>query len=269
MSDIRIAVLGAGGRMGRTLVRTIEATDGAVLAGASDRAGSEVIGQDAGLLAGARATNVNIVDDVATAFANADVAIDFTAPTALDAHIAAALATKTALVIGTTGLQAAQDSAIADFAKTQPVIRSANYSVGITLLRALVRNAAQVLGPGYDAEIVEMHHSAKVDAPSGTALALGRAVAAGRNVELSEVWVKQRDGHTGPRETGTIGFATLRGGDIAGDHTVYFAAAGERLELGHRATSREVFATGAVRAALWVANQKPGLYDMDDVLGLK
>ncbi|WP_420245671.1 4-hydroxy-tetrahydrodipicolinate reductase [Roseiterribacter gracilis] len=265
---MRIAVLGAGGRMGRALIRTIEATNGAVLAGASDRAGSEVIGQDAGVLAGARAANVKIVDDVAAAFAQADVAIDFTAPGALDAHLAAARATKTALVIGTTGLQAPQESAIAAFAKDFPVIRSANYSVGVTLLRALVRQAATVLGPDYDAEIVEMHHNAKVDAPSGTALALGRAVAAGRNVQLENVWVKERDGHTGAREPGTIGFATLRGGDVAGDHTVYFAAAGERLELGHRATSREVFATGAVRAALWVAKQKPGLYDMDDVLGL-
>jgi 4-hydroxy-tetrahydrodipicolinate reductase len=268
MSDIRIVVLGAGGRMGRALVRAIETTTGAVLTGATDRAGSDVIGQDAGLLAGARAANVKLVDDVRAALAGADVAIDFTAPAALAAHLEAAAATGTALVIGTTGLQAEHETAIAAFAKNRAVIRSANYSVGVTLLRALVRRAAEVLGPDYDAEIVEMHHRAKVDAPSGTALALGRAVAAGRNVDLEKVWVKERDGHTGAREAGTIGFATLRGGDVAGDHTVYFAAAGERLELGHRATSRDVFATGAVRAALWVARQKPGLYDMDDVLGL-
>jgi 4-hydroxy-tetrahydrodipicolinate reductase len=268
MSDIRIAVLGAGGRMGRALVRTIDATTGAVLTGASDRAGGDAIGQDAGLLAGVRANGIKIVADAAEALRGAEVAIDFTAPTATEANIAAAVAAKAALVIGTTGLQAAQETAIANFAKSHAVIRSANYSVGVTLLRALVRRAAQVLGPDYDAEIVEMHHRAKVDAPSGTALALGRAVAAGRNVELEKVWVKERDGHTGAREEGTIGFATLRGGDIAGDHTVLFAGAGERLELGHRATSREVFATGAVRAAIWVARQKPGLYDMDDVLGL-
>ncbi|MDB5364513.1 MAG: dapB [Rhodospirillales bacterium] len=269
MSDIRIAVLGAGGRMGRALIRTIEATEGAVLVGACDRAGGEAIGQDAGTLAGARATGVKIVADLRNAFAEADVAIDFTAPDALAAHVAGARETKAALVIGTTGLQAEHETALKQFAEQHAVVRSANYSVGVTVLRALVRRAASILGPDYDAEIVEMHHRMKVDAPSGTALALGRAVADGRGVDLEKAWVKQRDGHTGARESGTIGFATLRGGDLAGDHTVYFAGPGERLELGHRATSRDVFATGAVRAALWTVNKKPGLYDMDDVLGLK
>jgi 4-hydroxy-tetrahydrodipicolinate reductase len=268
MNKIRIGVLGAGGRMGRALIRAVAASDAAELVGAAHRAGSDFVGQDAGLLAGIGALGLTVSGDPWQAFVG-DAAIDFTAPDALTTHVQCAIGTQTNLVVGTTGLGPAQEQALAEFATKFAAVRSANYSVGVTLLRTLVRRAASILGHDYDAEIVEMHHRMKVDAPSGTALALGREVAAGRGVELDQVWVKQRDGHTGAREAGTIGFATLRGGDVAGDHTVYFAGAGERLELGHRATSRDVFATGAVRAAIWVAQQKPGLYDMDDVLGLR
>ena len=190
-------------------------------------------------------------------------------PAATKAHAGLAGESGTALVVGTTGLDANTQAAVEAAAKSAPLVQAPNMSLGVNLLMALVEQAAAKLGPeAYDIEIVEMHHRHKVDAPSGTALGLGEAAAKGRGVDLSDARVSVRDGHTGPREEGTIGFATLRGGDVAGDHTVIFAAEGERLELGHRASNRGVFAQGALRAALWAAGKQPGLYSMKDVLGL-
>lgn len=268
MSELSLGVVGAGGRMGRAMIRAIAATPGVKLHGAAERPGSELIGKDAGTIAGIEALGILVRDDPAAAFGGAAV-IDFTSPVTIEAHAAAATAHRGAWVVGTTGLDPASLKRLRAAAETIAVVNAANFSVGVTLLRALARRAATVLGAEYDAEIVEMHHRAKVDAPSGTALALGHAVADGRGVKLEDVWVKSRDGITGPRPDGAIGFAALRGGDIVGDHDVHFAGIGERLTLTHRATNREVFAQGAVRAAVWAARQRPGLYDMDDVLGLK
>ena len=198
-----------------------------------------------------------------------DAIIDFTVPavTVLNAELAASAGK--VLVIGTTGIDAAQTRAIEAAARHTPIVWSPNMSLGVNLLMGLVEQVAATLGPDYDIEIVEMHHRMKIDAPSGTALGLGRAAAAGRGVALEDVWVKSRDGHTGKREGGTIGFATLRGGDVVGDHTVMFAGLGERVELTHKAADRRIYARGAVRAALWAKGRAPGLYGMKDVLGLR
>ena len=257
---MKIAIAGAAGRMGQMLIRQIAATEGSSLVGALEGPGSNALGQEAG--------GVKIVSDVAAAIAHAQVLIDFTVPAATVAHAKVAADKGVALVIGTTGLNPEQTAAIHEAAKKTPILWAANMSLGINILQALVEKTASLLDPGYDIEIVEMHHRHKIDAPSGTALALGHSAAAGRQVKLEEVWRKSRDGHTGARPAGEIGFATLRGGEEVGVHTVMFAAAGERLELSHRSFSRETYATGAVRAALWLEGKKPGLYGMKDVLGL-
>ena len=265
---MKIAVVGAAGRMGQMLVRRIAATEGVTLAGASESPNSTAIGRDAGEVAGLEPLGVKIVDDSAAAIAAADAVIDFTVPVATVAHATIAAARGVSMVIGTTGLDPAQAAAIHEAAKKVPVVWAANMALGVNILLALIEKTASMLDPSYDIEVLEMHHRHKIDAPSGTALALGRAAAAGRKVQLEEVWRKSRDGHTGARPAGEIGFATLRGGEEVGVHTVMFAAAGERLELSHRSFSRETYAAGAVRAAQWLAGRKPGLYGMKDVLGL-
>jgi 4-hydroxy-tetrahydrodipicolinate reductase len=251
------------------LVAEVAATSGCTVAGGADAPGSPVIGSDLGVLAGIGALGLVAGSDRAALFAVSDVVIDFTIAGATVAHAALAAEHGKALVIGTTGLDKAQSAAVSQAARRAPIVWAPNMSVAVTLLTELVESAARRLGPDYDIEVLEMHHRHKVDAPSGTALALGRAAAAGRGVALDDVAQRVRDGHTGPRRGGDIGFATLRGGDVAGEHTVIFATAGERLELGHRATSRQNFARGAVRAANWVIGKPPGLYDMKDILGLR
>ncbi len=265
---MKIAIVGAAGRMGQMLIRQIARTEGCSLAGASEAPGGTAIGRDAGEVAGIEANGVKITGDGAAAIAAANVVIDFTVPAATVAHARIAAERGVSMVIGTTGLNPEQTAAIHDCAKRVPIMWAANMSLGINVLLALVEKTASLLDPSYDIEIVEMHHRHKIDAPSGTALALGRSAAAGRKVKLEDVWRKTRDGHTGARPVGEIGFATLRGGEEVGVHTVMFAAAGERLELSHRSFSRETYASGAVRAALWLKDKKPGLYGMKDVLGL-
>jgi 4-hydroxy-tetrahydrodipicolinate reductase len=268
MADMRLIVAGAGGRMGRTLVRIIAETPGAVLAGALEAPGSSLLGQDAGTLAGLEANGVGLAADLAAFSGKADALIDFTTPAATVAHAQAAAATGLAHVIGTTGLSAADETAIHAAAARTVIVKSGNMSLGVNLLAALVRRVAQTLDADFDIEILEMHHNKKVDAPSGTALLLGQAAAAGRNVKLDDCSVRSRDGHTGARTAGDIGFATLRGGTVVGDHTVMFAGPFERIELTHKAEDRAIFARGAVKAALWTHGRKPGLYSMADVLGL-
>ena len=268
MDTYRIGVVGCAGRMGRMLLRAIAATEGCAVAGGTEMPGSPAIGQDLGDLAGLGGLGRTVTSDAAKLFADVDAVIDFTAPAASVAHAELAGQTGTVLVIGTTGLTAEHSAAIERSAKTAAIVAAPNMSLGVNLLLALVERVAASLDPDYDIEIVEMHHRHKVDAPSGTALALGHAAAAGRKVDLDAVAQKVRDGITGERRRGDIGFATLRGGDVTGEHTVVFAAEGERLELTHKASTREVFAHGAVKAALWARGQGPGLYTMTDVLGL-
>ncbi len=269
MSDLKIGVVGCGGRMGQTLVRIVTETEGGALAGASEVPDHPAIGKDAGALAGLDPLGVAISDDPAAVFDACDVVIDFTVPAASARHAHLAFETKTALVLGTTGLDRDQAERVEEAAAAAAVVWAPNMSLGVNILFALTERVARALGDDWDIEIVEMHHKHKVDAPSGTALGLGRAAAAGRGVDLDTVSQRVRDGHTGPRKRGDIGFATLRGGDVTGDHTVIFATEGERVELSHKAASRDIFARGAVRAALWTRGRKPGLYDMADVLGLK
>ncbi len=263
-----IAILGAGGRMGRALIRAISETEGAMLSAAIEYEGSPLIGQDAAVLAGLPAGGIAIGKDSAAGIAASVVAIEFSTPAATVKHAELAAQAGVAYIAGTTGLASCDEDVLREAAERIPVVYAANYSIGMVLLADLVRRAASRLGPEFDIEIVEMHHRHKVDAPSGSALALGRAAAAGRGVSLDDVAVRGRDGVTGAREKGAIGFASLRGGDVPGDHTVIYAGDCERLELTHRASGRDIFARGAIRAALWAIGQPPGLYDMRDVLGL-
>jgi 4-hydroxy-tetrahydrodipicolinate reductase len=265
---VRIGIVGCGGRMGRMLVAEAHGTEGAEIVAGADVKGSPAIGQDLGELAGVGRLGVAAGDDPAKVFDVADVVIDFTQPQASVAHAELAAARRKALVIGTTGLDKAQTEAVRHAAERTPILHAANMSVGVNLLLGLVEQVARTLGPDFDIEVLEMHHRHKVDAPSGTALALGQAAAKGRGVALDAVAQRVRDGHTGARRAGDIGFATLRGGDVVGDHVVVFAGTGERIELGHKAASRQLFAKGAIRAALWLAGKKPDLYGMKDVLGL-
>ncbi|HZH25771.1 MAG TPA: 4-hydroxy-tetrahydrodipicolinate reductase [Azospirillaceae bacterium] len=266
---MRVAVLGCAGRMGRMLVRAIsEAPDGLVLAGGTVRSGGAGAGQDIGAIAGLPPLGLAATDDATALFAKADVAIDFTSPDATLAHVRLAAQAQVPMVVGTTGLDAGQRALVEQASRHVPIVLAANTSLGVTLLAALVEQAARTLDPGFDIEIVEMHHRRKVDAPSGTALALGAAAAAGRGVDPGQAAVRARDGLTGPRREGDIGYAVLRGGDVVGEHTVVFAGDGERIELTHKAGDRMVFARGALRAARWVRRQAPGLYSMRDVLGV-
>lgn len=268
----RIAIAGAGGRMGQALIEATLADPGLTLAAALDVAGSAAIGRDAGERFG-RATGVIAGSDADAAARAADVLIDFTRPEGTLAHLAACARHRTGAVIGTTGFSDAQKAELAAFANAVPIVFAPNMSVGVNVLLKLVETAAQRLGPAYDIEIVEMHHRHKVDAPSGTALRLGEAAAQGAGRVLADCAVYAREGMTGERKPGSIGFATLRGGDVVGEHTVIYAGAGERIELVHKATSRQNFAIGALRAARFVAERREagrtGLSDMQDVLGLR
>jgi 4-hydroxy-tetrahydrodipicolinate reductase len=269
MNPTRIVVVGAAGRMGRTIIRTIAETEGAVVCGALEPEGSAHLGADAGVLAGCGETGVIVTDDPLPLFAAADAVIDFSVPAASVVYAGYAAQARIAHILGTTGWNAGQEAAIAAAARHAPIVKSGNMSLGVNLLAVLVEQAARALGPdAFDIEIVEMHHRHKVDAPSGTALLLGEAAASGRGVSLADHAQRVRDGHTGPRPVGEIGFATLRGGSVVGDHSVILAGPRERIVLTHNAEDREIFARGAVRAALWARARKPGLYSMRDVLGL-
>ena len=267
---MKLVVLGAAGRMGRTLVKVICDTDGASLHAALERDGSPALGSDAGMLAGIGDLGVAVTDDIDAALDGADGIVDFTAP-AVSVDIAMRVAEKGLVhVIGTTGFEAKADAAILAAAEAGAVIvKSGNMSLGVNLLAVLVEQAARALGPdAFDIEVLEMHHKHKVDAPSGTALLLGEAAAKGRDIALADHSVRVRDGITGPREEGTIGFATLRGGSVVGEHSVILAGEGERIELSHAAGDRTIFARGAIKAALWAKEKPAGLYSMRDVLGL-
>ena len=267
-SDMRLVIAGAGGRMGRTLIHAIAATKGVTLAGAVEAAGSAVIGRDAGELAGLGTNGIKVVADAAPLLKAADGLIEFTIPAATLALTGLTAKAGIVHVIGTTGHTAEEDKLIAKAAAGAVIVKSGNMSLGVNLLAALVKRVAHTLDENYDVEILEMHHNRKIDAPSGTALMLGRAAAAGRGIDLAQHSVRGRDGITGARCAGDIGFASLRGGSVVGDHTVIFAGPAERLELTHRAEDRMIFARGALHAVLWARDKKPGLYSMADVLGL-
>ncbi|MDT7834030.1 4-hydroxy-tetrahydrodipicolinate reductase [Aquabacterium sp. OR-4] len=267
-APLRVAVAGASGRMGRMLVEAVLAAPDCLLAGALDQPGSPALGQDAGAFAG-RDTGVAITADLAAGLAGAQVLIDFTRPEGTLAHAAACRTAGVKLVIGTTGFSEAQKAELRDHAEHIAILLAPNMSVGVNVVMRLLDQAARALSQGYDIEIVEAHHRHKVDAPSGTALAMGETVAAALGRELKDCAVYGREGVTGERDPSTIGFATIRGGDIIGDHTVLFAGTGERIEISHKASSRAGYAQGSLRAARYLATRANGLYDMADVLGFK
>jgi 4-hydroxy-tetrahydrodipicolinate reductase len=269
MAEMRLVVAGAGGRMGRTLVKAIADNKDFALAGALEDARSPLIGWDAGVLAGLPENGVKLAGDAAKLIDQADGIVDFTAPAATLGFAALAAKTCKVHIIGTTGLSVADEAAIKSAAKTAVIVKSGNMSLGVNLLAALTRRVAKTLDNSFDIEILEMHHNQKVDAPSGTALMLGRAAAEGRGVDLDRNSVRGREGNFGARQSGDIGFANLRGGTVVGEHTVMFAGPAERIELVHKAEDRMIFARGALHAAAWARDQKPGLYSMADVLGLK
>lgn len=268
MSDMRLIVAGAGGRMGRTLIRALAETSGAVLTGALEAPGSELLGQDAGVLAGLPANGIELSADLWSLSKNADGIVDFTVPAATIANVAIAAERGLVHVIGTTGLSASDDAVIKSVTTRAIVVQSGNMSLGVNLLAALVKQVAKSLDQDFDIEVLEMHHRAKVDAPSGTAYMLGQAAAEGRGIDLTQNSVRARDGYTGARRVGDIGFATLRGGTVTGDHTVIFAGPYERIEIAHKSEDRKIFAHGAIKAAIWAHGRKPGHYSMADVLGL-
>jgi 4-hydroxy-tetrahydrodipicolinate reductase len=266
---MKLVVVGAAGRMGQTLIRLIHVIDGVTLHAAVERPGSPFVGKDAGEIAGIGANGVIIGDDPLAAFLHAEGVLDFTSPAGTVEFAALAAQARIVHVIGTTGCSADDDAKIAAAARHARVVKSGNMGLGVNLLSVLVEQAARALDPAdWDIEVLEMHHKRKVDAPSGTALLLGDAAAKGRGVDLASHSVRVRDGHTGPREQGTIGFATLRGGSVVGEHSVIFAGEGETVTMSHSATDRSIFGRGAVKAALWARDKKPGLYSMLDVLGL-
>jgi 4-hydroxy-tetrahydrodipicolinate reductase len=269
---VKLCIAGAGGRMGQALLDAVLAESDLRLASALDVAQSPLIGHDAGERSG-RKTGIAITADVSIAVADADVLIDFTRPAGTLAQVGACARAGVAAVVGTTGLSAEDKQALSGFARSIPIVLAPNMSVGVTVLARLTEEAAKLLGEGYDVEIVEMHHRHKVDAPSGTALQLGEAAARGLGRDLASDGVFGRHGVTGERKRGAIGFASLRGGDVVGDHSVIFAGAGERVELAHKAGSRLNFAQGALRAARFIAGRRSagvkGVFDMRDVLGLR
>jgi 4-hydroxy-tetrahydrodipicolinate reductase len=269
MADMRLIVAGAGGRMGRTLVKAIAETPGLVLSGAVEADGAPVVGQDSGMLAGLAPNGIMVGTDLSPLLSQADGIVEFTLPPATVAHAAQAASRGLVHIIGTTGFSQADEAKIAEAAKRSAIVKSGNMSLGVNLLAALTRQVAQKLDEDFDIEIVEMHHNKKVDAPSGTALMFGRAAAEGRGIELGPHTIPARSGVTGARKRGDIGFASLRGGTVVGDHSVIFAGPAERVELTHKAEDRMIFARGAIKAALWARGQKPGLYTMADVLGLQ
>jgi 4-hydroxy-tetrahydrodipicolinate reductase len=267
MADLKLVVTGASGRMGRTLIREIAQGSGITLCGALEAEGHPNLGLDSGTLAGMQPNSIKLTADPLAVIAGAQGIVDFTTP--MVSLMLADLAAQARIVhvIGTTGFDAKGEGRIKAAARHAVIVKSGNMSMGVNLLAALVERAARSL-PGYDIEIVEMHHRNKVDAPSGTALQLGQAAARGRDAQLDKHWVKTRDGITGPREDGAIGFATLRGGTVVGEHSVILAGMGERITLSHSAEDRTIFAHGALTAAKWGHGKKPGLYAMTDVLGL-
>ena len=268
MTDLKIAIMGAAGRMGQALTRAVYETPDCVVSGGTEMAGSDALGIDIGKIAGIEDLNVLISDDTASVISQADAIIDFTSPSASLAFGEMSAHSGTIHVIGTTGFTAEQEVQIKEFAQKTTIVKAGNMSLGVNLLTALTRKVAEALDEDFDIEIIEMHHKHKVDAPSGTALMLGDAAAQGRQVDLEDKSVRVRDGQTGPRNVGDIGFATLRGGSVVGDHSVIFAGEGERIELTHKAGDRSIFARGAVKAALWGRGKLPGIYSMIDVLGI-
>ena len=265
---MRVAITGASGRMGLTLIQAVSQSPALALAVAIDRADSPIIGKDTGELIGVEANGVKVTDNLATAINNFDVLIDFTRPDASINYIATCQQAGKKLVLGTTGFSDAQKAKIAEAAKSTAIMMAPNMSVGVNLSLKLLEMAAKVMGDYTDIEIIEAHHRHKVDAPSGTALRMGEVIAKTLNRDLKDCAVYGREGITGERDRKTIGFSTIRAGDIVGDHTVIFADDGERLEITHKASSRMTFANGAVRAAHWLKDKSNGLYDMQDVLGL-
>jgi len=268
VSPLKVVIAGCSGRMGHALLESVFADAELVLHGALDRADNPHLGRDAGEQFG-KLCGVKVTSDIDAALQGADVLVDFTRPEASMLYLDACQKANVSMVIGTTGFSAEQKAAIEAASKNISIVFAPNMSVGVTLLINLVEQAAKVLKDGYDIEVVEMHHRHKVDAPSGTALRLGEAAAHGIGQDLKDCAIYAREGVTGEREAGKIGFATLRGGDVVGDHTVMFAGIGERVEITHKASSRATFAIGALRAAKFLAGKKVGLYDMQDVLGLK
>ncbi|NZD51262.1 4-hydroxy-tetrahydrodipicolinate reductase [Rhizobium leguminosarum] len=271
MSDaaMKLVVVGAAGRMGQTLIRLIHSIEGVRLHAAVERAGSPFVGKDAGEIAGLGSTGVIIGDDPLNAFLDAEGVLDFTSPAATVEFSGLAAQARIVHVVGTTGCSPDDNAKIAAAARHARIVKSGNMSLGVNLLSVLAEQAARALDPDdWDIEILEMHHKHKVDAPSGTALLFGEAAAKGRSIDLASKSVRVRDGHTGAREAGTIGFATLRGGSVIGEHSVLFAGEGEIVTLSHSAADRSIFARGAIKAALWARDKKPGLYSMLDVLGL-
>jgi len=266
---IRVAVVGAAGRMGKTLVEAVSATDGMILAAATEQPDSTLVGVDAGQLAGVGNLGVLISHSLTKVIDAFDVLIDFTGPAGTMVHLDVCRQHRRAMVIGTTGLSEDQKAKIRAAADDIPIVFAPNMSVGVNLCFRLLELAAKVMGEEADIEIIEAHHRHKVDAPSGTALRMGEVVAGALGRDLADVAVYGREGHTGPRDARSIGFETIRAGDVVGEHTVWFATEGERVEITHKASSRMTFARGAVRAAAWLVNQGPGLFDMQDVLALR
>lgn len=268
MSELKTVVVGAGGRMGRALIKAVHDAPALRLSAAVTHAGSDFLGQDAGLLAGVGPQGIPVTDDPLVAFAAADAVLDFTTPSATVLFAEYAAQARIVHIIGTTGFSVEEEEKIKAAARHARIVKSGNMSLGVNLLCALAAQSAKALGKDFDIEILEMHHRYKVDAPSGTALMLGQAAAKGRGVDFEAAAVRTRDGLIGPRPPDGIGFASLRGGSVVGTHTVLFAGESERMELSHIAEDRSVFATGAVKAALWAYPQEPGLYNMQDVLEL-
>ena len=268
MTHLNIAIVGAGGKMGKTLLEACEVSDDLCVSVATERYGSSLIGVDAGELIGSAKSGVAIADSLENAKNDFDILIDFTRPEPTLAHLAWCIAHKKPIVIGTTGFSESEKCTIKEASKQIPVVFAANFSVGVNLTFKLLEMAAKVMGDEVDIEIIEAHHRYKVDAPSGTALAMGEVIADALGRNLSECAVYGREGHTGERKRQTIGFETIRAGDIVGEHTVYFAGIGERIEIAHKASNRMTFAKGAVRAANWLSLQNSGLFSMQDVLKL-
>ncbi|MBT3991233.1 MAG: 4-hydroxy-tetrahydrodipicolinate reductase [Rhodospirillaceae bacterium] len=266
---MKIGIVGCAGRMGQMLVQEVTNTDGCELTGGTEGPGNPALGSDVAAHAGLSACGLEISEDAAALFAAADVIIDFTLPVATPHHLELAKTHNTALILGTTGHDADGLALIEAAAKDITIVKAMNFSIGVNVLFALTEQLSGILDDDYDIEIMEMHHKHKVDAPSGTAIGLGEAAAKGRGVKLDDVSARGRDGITGARNKGDIGFTSLRGGEVVGEHTVVYAGDSERVELVHKAASRGIFSKGAVRAASWTEGQAPGLYDMLDVLGFK
>ncbi|WP_340615391.1 4-hydroxy-tetrahydrodipicolinate reductase [Xenorhabdus entomophaga] len=268
-TDIRVAIVGASGRMGRNLIQAVQQLDGVTLGAALERSGSSLVGSDAGELAGIGKNGIAISDDLHQVIEQFDVLVDFTRPEGTLTYLAICRQYRKSMIIGTTGFDDAGKHAIAEASREIPIVFAANFSVGVNLVLKLLEKAATVMGEYADIEIIEAHHRHKVDAPSGTALAMGESIANTLGRDLKTCAVYAREGHTGERDPKSIGFATIRAGDIVGEHTAIFADIGERVEISHKASSRMTFANGAIKAAIWIKDKNYGLYNMKDVLNLE